>query len=310
MAKVGLQYYNIDTDRYQDIRIKRLKKDCGCNGIAVYDYILCEIYRVKGCFLEWDDSTVFDVAEYFGLKENQVGEIVNYCCKVGLFDEELRASGSVLTSESIQRRYIEMCKRAKRIDCEIPEELRKIREEMPKLPEETPKPTEDFDKVKYSKVKKSKVKESILSLTCVSEAERERIFEIFFFKNFINPPKEVETFIKHYEANGWCRKGYTEPVYDKGALAETWAQKPETNGKKEALPVRFLTQWRFVYDDFKAIAPDKAIGLLDVIKAYTDENGVTHAVFGSGIKNCVSNELQSFIDKYMGKMKAKIVDSK
>ena len=75
--KIGLAYYNVETDRYQDIKIKRLKKDFGCNGIAVYDYLLCEIYRDKGCFIEWDESTVFDVAEYFGLKENLVKEIVN-----------------------------------------------------------------------------------------------------------------------------------------------------------------------------------------------------------------------------------------
>ncbi|MDR2858937.1 MAG: DUF4373 domain-containing protein [Mediterranea sp.] len=82
--KIGLSFYTLDTDRYQDIRIKKLKKEIGCIGIAVYDYILCEIYRVKGCFLEWDKSTAFDVADYLGLKETQVNEVVNYCCVVGL----------------------------------------------------------------------------------------------------------------------------------------------------------------------------------------------------------------------------------
>lgn len=91
--KTGFDYYNVDTDRYQDIKIKRLKKDFGSSGIAVYDYILCEIYRVRGCFIVWDESTAFDVAEYFGLKENLVNEIVNYCCAVGLFDKALLKSG-------------------------------------------------------------------------------------------------------------------------------------------------------------------------------------------------------------------------
>jgi len=114
MAKHGFTYYSVDTDRYQDIRIKRLKKELGCQGIAVYDYILCEIYRVKGCFLEWDESTAFDVAEYFGLKETLVKEIVRYCLAVGLFDRELLKCGSVLSSRSIQLRYVEMCGRTKR----------------------------------------------------------------------------------------------------------------------------------------------------------------------------------------------------
>ena len=70
--KQGLAYYNVDTDRYSDRRIKRLKKAFGGVGIAVYDYILCEVYRDKGCGLEWDDDTAFDVADYFGLKESLV----------------------------------------------------------------------------------------------------------------------------------------------------------------------------------------------------------------------------------------------
>jgi len=64
--KTGFDYYNVDTNRYQDMKIKRLKKSFGCNGVSVYDYILCEIYRVRGCFVEWDENTAFDVADYFG----------------------------------------------------------------------------------------------------------------------------------------------------------------------------------------------------------------------------------------------------
>ena len=118
--KIGLNYYNVDTDRYQDIKIKRLKKDFGCPGIAVYDYILCEIYRVKGCFIEWDESTAFDVSDYFGIKETLVNEIVTYCGVVGLFNKGLLTRGNILTSSAIQRRYLDACIKAKRANCEIP----------------------------------------------------------------------------------------------------------------------------------------------------------------------------------------------
>lgn len=143
--KVGLSYYSVDTDRYMDIRIKRLKKDYGCRGLAVYDYILCEVYRVRGCFTEWDESTAFDVAEYLGLKESNVAEIVKYCGVVGLFDEELLSRG-IITSASIQRRYLEMCSRAKRKNIKIPEVCHIIPEESGIIPEVC------------RKVKKSKVK--------------------------------------------------------------------------------------------------------------------------------------------------------
>ena len=39
MAKQGLSYYQAETDRFQDIKIKRLKKKYGCEGYAVYTYI-------------------------------------------------------------------------------------------------------------------------------------------------------------------------------------------------------------------------------------------------------------------------------
>ena len=153
-CKTGLLYYNVDTDRFQDLRIKRLKKDMGCDGYAVYEYILNEIYRVRGCFLVWDESTAFDVAEYWGLKETKVNEIVRYCCAVGLFNKALLSNGSVLTSPSIQSRYVNMCIKAKRKEIIIPEEYNILPEQSRFILEEYRKTPEGFDKVKKSKVKK------------------------------------------------------------------------------------------------------------------------------------------------------------
>ncbi|RHJ76391.1 DUF4373 domain-containing protein [Parabacteroides sp. AM08-6] len=158
MAKTGFPYYRAETDRFQDIRIKRLKKEFKGTGYAVYSYILNEIYRVKGCFLEWDENTAFDVSEYWDLKESQVEEIVKYCCAIGLFDKGLFTNGRVITSRAIQIRYLEMSKLAKRTNFNIPDNICLIPEEIPKLPEEIRKPTEFSDKVEYSIEKNSKEK--------------------------------------------------------------------------------------------------------------------------------------------------------
>lgn len=120
--KTGFIFYKVDTDRFLDIRIKRLKKDRGCEGYAVYEYLLNEIYRVKGCFLAYDENTAFDAAEYWGLEESQVNDIVNYCCACGLFDKGLFTSAGILTSRSIQSRYIEMSRIAKRASYAIPQQ--------------------------------------------------------------------------------------------------------------------------------------------------------------------------------------------
>lgn len=203
--KKGFAYYNTDTDRYQDIRIKRLKKVFGCCGVAIYDYLLCEIYRVKGCFIQWDESTAFDVAEYWGLKENVVNEVVGYCCNVGLFNKELRASENVLTSLSIQRRFTEMCHRAKRKDVEIPEYLTIPPEETRKTPEETPIPPEEFNRVEKSRVEKSKV---VIPSSKVSKMDYEKLIETFGEKSQLEVWKCVREFIETYKPQ------FIEPYFD------------------------------------------------------------------------------------------------
>lgn len=164
-TKKGLAYFSTDTDRYQDIKIKRLRKELSCAGIAVWDYILNEIYRVEGSFISWDEHTAFDVADYFNIKESLVNEVVNYCCNVGLFNKELRTSESVLTSEAIQERYVKICKEARRSEVNLPEQYDLIsyyRKKPELLQEETliiPEESTSNDTIStQSKVKKSKVK--------------------------------------------------------------------------------------------------------------------------------------------------------
>lgn len=127
--KEGLDYYNLDSNRYQDRKIKKLKHTFSTAGLAVYDFLLCEIYRDKGCFLVWGEDTAIDVASYFGLKVTLVNEIVNYCCVVDLFSNDVLTSEKVLTSKSIQGRYMQICILSKRKKIIIPESIRLIPDE-------------------------------------------------------------------------------------------------------------------------------------------------------------------------------------
>lgn len=188
--KTGLSYFGVDTDIFQDRKIKRLKKNFGCAGVAIYFYLLCDVYRDKGCVLVWDEDCAFDVAEYLGVKESLVDEVVKYCGVVGLFNEEL-LSGGIITSASIQRRYIEMCKRARRSSANIPEEWRLITEVSGKITEECGEITEDcgvtptfLDKVKKSKEKKSKEKESECEAHTPAPAHEENP-NLELFKKFL-----------------------------------------------------------------------------------------------------------------------------
>ena len=122
MAKQGLSYYQAETDRFQDIKVKRLKKKFGCEGYAVFNYIENEIYRVEGCFLKITDDIIFDISEYWSIDEARVEEIIQFCAEVELFDLATYRTRRTVTSASLQQRYIEICRRCKK-KMFIPEEI-------------------------------------------------------------------------------------------------------------------------------------------------------------------------------------------
>ena len=74
-------------------------------------------------------------------------------------------------------------------------------------------------------------------------AERQRLFQIFFFDlNFTNPEYEVGRFIEHYGGRGWVF-GDGQPVVDLYAAAKNW--KPEDTAKR--FPQDFLNWYKTVY---------------------------------------------------------------
>lgn len=170
--KTGLRHYTVETNRFQDPRILRLRKGMGCDGYAVYQYIVNEIYRVGGCFLVWDESTALAAAEYWELKDTKVKEIVRYCCAVGLFDKALLSNGSVLTSSSIQSRYVHMCIKTKRKSIIIPPEIdilpekdRIILEKYRKTPEyseKTPEKRKEAEEKERTKEKEEQEKKTVV----------------------------------------------------------------------------------------------------------------------------------------------------
>lgn len=101
--KKGLDYYPVDTDMFQDIKIRRLARRCKRESIALYLQILCDIYK-HSFYLQWDDDYCFELAEQSGMSERGLKNVVAYMAEIGLFDEKMFRKG-ILTSCAIQRRY-------------------------------------------------------------------------------------------------------------------------------------------------------------------------------------------------------------
>ena len=114
MAKEGFSYYNSDTDRFSDTRIRRLKRSKGAIGYVVYEFALNEVYRDKGYYVPIDEDLVLNIAEYWSIEESEVMDILTYCVEIGLFNKGMFENKHVLTSESIQERYIQAVRKLKR----------------------------------------------------------------------------------------------------------------------------------------------------------------------------------------------------
>jgi hypothetical protein len=111
---VGLYYYQLDTDVFSDRKIKRLLNACGHSGFVVWMYLLTEIYRDKGYYIDWTEDTAFDISDILRVPEQLVREVVQLCCATGLLDSDLFRKERILTSASIQKRWSFIAKQAKR----------------------------------------------------------------------------------------------------------------------------------------------------------------------------------------------------
>lgn len=107
--KNGLEYFSIDVDFFSDLKIRRIKKDCGPISISILICLLCNIYR-DGYYIGWNEDMCFAVAETTGAAEGAVSEVVHKALSVGLFDKSMFVRYKILTSNGIQKRYENVAK--------------------------------------------------------------------------------------------------------------------------------------------------------------------------------------------------------
>lgn len=112
--KIGLEYFPMDVDFFQDLRIRKLIKYQGGKAVAVYTLLLCIIYK-QGYYVRWDEELPFIISEQTGFEEAYIREVLKCCMVVGLFSKELYDSEKVITSRSIQERYKGICEQLRRV---------------------------------------------------------------------------------------------------------------------------------------------------------------------------------------------------
>lgn len=109
-TKEGLSYFPFDVDFFSDRKVKILKSRYGADGITLYMYLLCEIYKSNGYYLETDDDFLYIISDDLNMSYEKIRQIMNFLLERSLFDDTLFKSDKVLTSVGIQRRFQEAIK--------------------------------------------------------------------------------------------------------------------------------------------------------------------------------------------------------
>lgn len=103
--KKGLDYFPLDTDFFDnDSRIKILKARYRSDGVLIYVYLLCEIYK-HGYYMEINDDLEYIISSELGMSPEKVKQVLKFLTKRSLFDSKLFDSDNVLTSAGIQKRF-------------------------------------------------------------------------------------------------------------------------------------------------------------------------------------------------------------
>ena len=109
--KDGLDYFPLDVTFFSEKSTKIIRSRFGSDGIVVYTYLLCEIYR-QGYYFQADDDFILVMSDELNIKENLTRQIINFLLSRSMFDNKLWQSDKVLTSATIQKQYQESKKKS------------------------------------------------------------------------------------------------------------------------------------------------------------------------------------------------------
>ena len=109
----GVEYFPLNVNFINDLKVRKLLLSCGAQSIAVLIYLLSTIYKDEGYFVEIHEDEIDLIALDVNVTPEFVVEVINKACEVRLFDVNLYENFNILTSKGIQERYLKITERRK-----------------------------------------------------------------------------------------------------------------------------------------------------------------------------------------------------
>ena len=141
IAYDGINYFPVGVNFMEENAMEVIEAKYGIKGPAIVLKLLCKIYK-EGYFIRWDEEQCLIFANKAG-REVQVAEvqgIIEILFIKGIMDKNSYLENGILTSESIQKVWMEATKRRKRELSELPSLMVKTEKENDKPEKESGKP--------------------------------------------------------------------------------------------------------------------------------------------------------------------------
>ena len=105
--KMSLDYSGWETNIFDDPKIDKLMDAQGCIGFTVYFYLCQKAYGTNGYFFPWTGDDAATTARKIGggVGSESVMNTVNFCLRIGLFNNDLYVGYKIITSRGIQKRF-------------------------------------------------------------------------------------------------------------------------------------------------------------------------------------------------------------
>lgn len=133
-TKAGLDYFELDCHMEEKVRL--IQAEFGLKGFAVLVKLYQKIYGGFGYYCEWTTDSLLLFMSENGLpsdNKNLIADIVAACIRRNIFSEQLFYDFNILTSEGVQKRYLNATSKREKIELKkeylliaVPENNKKV----------------------------------------------------------------------------------------------------------------------------------------------------------------------------------------
>ena len=207
MSKDSL-YFSHDFGARNDPKLQEIRMTLGCEGLGIY-WCIVEMLYEQGGFLPL--SAVSGIA--YDLHED-IGKIRKVIEDYGLFEVSEDRFCSITALERIEKK--KAVSEARRAAGQIGAAVTNGRKTAAAQ-------ADGSDVRKHIASKMSPEDKAVCRSYDGDISDIEDFYRVFHFdRNCKAPAHEVARFIRHYQPNGWCRKGSAIPVASRTDLARSW----------------------------------------------------------------------------------------